>query len=154
MCIRDRRRASRSRRCGRMRGMPTNKKQEAPLLLVYLIVGEDAVSYTHLDVYKRQGVSRAMADQVVVLAEQAKRAGISGVVASPQEAARLREILGPDAYIVTPGVRPAGAAKGDQSRVATPAEAFANGASHIVVGRPITQADDPAAAFEAIAAEL
>ena len=76
------------------------------------------------------------------------------MVASPQEAARLREILGPDAYIVTPGVRPAGAAKGDQSRVATPAEAFANGASHIVVGRPITQADDPAAAFEAIAAEL
>ena len=88
------------------------------------------------------GVSRAMADQVVVLAEQAKRAGISGVVASPQEAARLREILGPDAYIVTPGVRPAGSAKGDQSRVATPAEAFANGASHIVVGRPITQAED------------
>ena len=70
------------------------------------------------------------------------------------EAARLREILGPDAYIVTPGVRPAGSAKGDQSRVATPAEAFANGASHIVVGRPITQADDPAAAFEAIANEL
>ena len=100
------------------------------------------------------GVSRAMADQVVVLAEQAKRAGISGVVASPKEAARLRDILGPDAYIVTPGVRPAGAAKGDQSRVATPAEAFANGASHIVVGRPITQADDPAAAFEAIANEL
>lgn len=100
------------------------------------------------------GVSRAMADQVVVLAEQAKRAGISGVVASPQEAARLREILGPQAYIVTPGVRPAGSAKGDQSRVATPAEAFANGASHIVVGRPITQADDPVAAFENIIATL
>ena len=95
-----------------------------------------------------------MADQVVVLAEQAKRAGISGVVASPQEAARLRDILGAHAYIVTPGVRPAGAAKGDQSRVATPVEAFANGASHIVVGRPITQADDPAAAFDAIVAEL
>lgn len=100
------------------------------------------------------GVSRAMADQVVVLAEQAKRAGISGVVASPQEAARLREILGPDAYIVTPGVRPAGADKGDQSRVATPAQAFGNGASHIVIGRPITQAPDPAAAFEAIVSEL
>lgn len=100
------------------------------------------------------GVSRAMADQVVVLAEQAKRAGISGVVASPQEAARLREVLGAEAYIVTPGVRPAGTDKGDQSRVATPAQAFAAGASHIVVGRPITQADDPTAAFEAIAAEL
>lgn len=100
------------------------------------------------------GVSRAMADQVVVLAEQAKRAGISGVVASPQEASRLREILGPEAYIVTPGVRPAGSDRGDQSRVATPKQAFENGASHIVVGRPITQAADPAAAFEAIVADL
>ncbi len=100
------------------------------------------------------GVSRAMADQVVVLAEQAQRAGISGVVASPQEALRLREVLGPQAYIVTPGVRPAGGDKADQSRVATPAQAFANGASHIVIGRPITQAQDPAAAFDAIAATL
>ena len=100
------------------------------------------------------GVSRAMSDQVVVLAEQAKRSGISGVVASPQEATRLREILGPDAYIVTPGVRPSGSDKGDQSRVATPAQAFANGASHLVIGRPITQADDPAAAFDAIASDL
>ena len=100
------------------------------------------------------GVTRPMSEQVNVLAEQAKRAGISGVVASPKEAARLREILGPDAYIVTPGVRPAGSDRGDQSRVATPAQAFANGASHIVIGRPITQAADPAAAFESIAAEL
>lgn len=66
----------------------------------------------------------------------------------------LRDILGPDAYIVTPGVRPAGSAKGDQSRVATPADAFAAGASHIVVGRPITQAEDPAAAFDAIVSSL
>ena len=66
----------------------------------------------------------------------------------------LREVLGPDAYIVTPGVRPAGAALGDQKRVATPAKAIADGASHIVVGRPITQADDPVAAFAAIADEL
>ena len=66
----------------------------------------------------------------------------------------LREVLGPDAYIVTPGVRPAGAALGDQSRVATPEQAFAAGASHIVIGRPITQADDPLAAFEAIAEQL
>lgn len=100
------------------------------------------------------GVARPLPEQVAALAGQAKEAGISGVVASPQEAAVLRELLGPDAYIVTPGVRPAGASLGDQSRVATPAEAFANGASHIVVGRPITEADDPVAAFEAIAAEL
>ena len=100
------------------------------------------------------GVTRPMAEQVNVLAEQAKRAGISGVVASPQEAAMLRDVLGPEGYIVTPGVRPAGAALGDQSRVATPAQAFANGASHIVIGRPITQAADPAAAFDAIVAEL
>ncbi len=100
------------------------------------------------------GVERALADQVVALAAQAREAGISGVVASPQEAAKLREVLGPDAFIVTPGVRPAGAALGDQSRVATPAKAFADGASHIVVGRPITQAEDPVAAFEAIAEEL
>ena len=100
------------------------------------------------------GVARPMAEQVGALAALAKSAGISGVVASPQEAAALREALGPEAYVVTPGVRPAGAERGDQSRVATPAEAFAAGASHIVVGRPITQADDPLAAFEAIAAEL
>ncbi len=100
------------------------------------------------------GVSRAMADQVVVLAEQAQRSGISGVVASPQEASRLRGTLGPETLIVTPGVRPSGADRGDQSRVATPAQAFDNGASHIVIGRPITQAPDPKKAFLSIAAEL
>ena len=100
------------------------------------------------------GISRTAAEQVDLLANVAKESGISGVVASPQEASMLRKILGPDAYIVTPGVRPKGSDKGDQSRIATPAEAFAAGASHIVIGRPITQADDPAAAFDAIAAEL
>lgn len=100
------------------------------------------------------GVERPVAEQVLAMAQLTKEAGISGVVASPQEASLLREALGPDAYIVTPGVRPAGAALGDQSRVATPSKAFADGASHIVVGRPITQAEDPVAAFEAIAAEL
>ena len=100
------------------------------------------------------GIDRAPADQVALLAGVAKEAGIAGVVASPQEAAQLREILGPQAFIVTPGVRPAGADKGDQSRVATPAQAFENGASHIVIGRPITRAEDPAAAFDAIVAEI
>ncbi len=100
------------------------------------------------------GVTRPLTDQVAALAELARLSGISGVVASPLEAAMLRETLGPDAFIVTPGVRPTGAELGDQSRVMTPAEAFRAGSSHIVVGRPITQAPDPVAAFDAIAAEL
>lgn len=100
------------------------------------------------------GVTRPVVDQVAELARQAKQAGLSGVVASPQEATMLREILGPDAFIVTPGVRPAGSAMGDQTRVTTPRQAFDNGVSHIVVGRPITESNDPAAAFEAIAKEL
>ena len=100
------------------------------------------------------GIDRSPADQVALLAGIAKDAGISGVVASPQEAAALRELLGPRAYIVTPGVRPAGADRGDQCRVATPAEAFENGASHIVIGRPVTKADDPASAFESIVNSL
>ncbi len=100
------------------------------------------------------GVQRPVVEQVAELSRQAKQAGLSGVVASPQEAAMLREILGPEAYIVTPGVRPAGSSLGDQSRVATPHQAFENGASHIVIGRPITESADPAAAFEAIAKEL
>ena len=100
------------------------------------------------------GIDRTPAEQVALLAGVAKEAGISGVVASPQEAEALRSILGPQAYIVTPGVRPVGADAGDQSRIATPAQAFENGASHIVIGRPITRADDPAAAFDAIVAEL
>lgn len=100
------------------------------------------------------GVSRPMEEQVLCLAGLAKKAGISGVVASPQEAHALRETLGEDAYIVCPGVRPLGSAVGDQSRIATPTDAFNNGASHIVIGRPITDAADPIAAFRSIAEEL
>ncbi len=100
------------------------------------------------------GIDRAPADQVALLAGVAQKAGISGVVASPQEASMLREKLGPRAYIVTPGVRPAGSDAGDQSRIATPAMAFENGASHIVIGRPVTKAEDPAAAFDAIVASI
>lgn len=102
----------------------------------------------------KTGVTRSVTDQVLSLATQAKEAGLSGVVASPQEAAMLREVLGPHVYIVTPGVRPAGSDLGDQSRVATPKQAFDNGASHIVIGRPITGQADPGAAFDAIVKEL
>jgi orotidine-5'-phosphate decarboxylase len=100
------------------------------------------------------GVARPLDEQVAQLAQLAREAGLDGVVASPQEARTLRALLGPDAAIVTPGVRPKGAAIGDQSRVATPAEAIAAGASHLVIGRPITAAPNPAAAFDAIATEL
>ncbi len=124
-------------------------KSEVPVTL-----GITVLTSMNDDVLAETGVTRPMSLQVEHLALQAKTAGISGVVASPQEAARLREVLGSDAYIVTPGVRPVGGDLGDQSRVATPAEAFANGASHIVVGRPITKADDVAAAFEFICTEL
>ncbi len=88
-------------------------------------------------------------------AAKALEAGADGVIASPQEAAMIRAL--PQAagrLIVTPGVRPAGAASGDQKRIATPAQAIADGANHIVVGRPIWQAADPAAAARAIVAEL
>jgi orotidine-5'-phosphate decarboxylase len=88
-------------------------------------------------------------------AAKALEAGADGVIASPQEAAMIRAL--PQAkgrLIVTPGVRPAGAASGDQKRIATPRQAISDGANHIVVGRPIWQAADPAAAAHAIVAEL
>ena len=97
----------------------------------------------------------ALPDLVAERAGRAMEAGADGVIASPQEAAMIRAL--PEAngkLIVTPGVRPAGAALGDQKRVATPARAIADGADHIVVGRPVWQADDPRAAAEAILAEL
>ena len=100
------------------------------------------------------GVTRPISEQAAALAKLAVDNGLDGIVCSPKEAAEMRELLGPDALIVTPGVRPAGAELGDQSRVATPAAAIAAGASHIVVGRPITQAADPVAALEAIVAEI
>ena len=100
------------------------------------------------------GVDAPVADEVARLAKLAVGAGSDGIVCSPQEAADMRALLGPDALIVTPGVRPAGAALGDQKRVATPAAAIAAGASKLVIGRPITQAEDPAAAMDAIVAEL
>lgn len=102
----------------------------------------------------RNGVPGAVADQVANLAGLVKEAGLTGVVCSPWEADLMRTVLGADAAIVTPGVRPAGASLDDQTRVATPRIAFDNGASHLVIGRPITKAEDPAAAFDAIVADL
>jgi len=101
-----------------------------------------------------QGVTRSPREMVLHRARLALEAGLDGVIASPQEAAALRQTFGARLEIVTPGVRPAGAATGDQNRTATPAEAIAAGADKLVIGRPITAADDPPAAARAIIDEV
>lgn len=96
-----------------------------------------------------------VSEVVTERAERAFEAGADGVIASPREAALIRAL--PNAtgrLIVTPGIRPAGADKGDQKRIATPARAIADGADHIVIGRPIWCADDPRAAAQSVLAEL
>lgn len=97
---------------------------------------------------------RSVRDDVGRLAIMSREAGIDGVVASALEASWIRGQVGQDFLIVTPGIRPAGADTGDQSRVATPADAVRAGADYLVIGRPITRAADPAAAFEAISSEI
>ncbi len=87
-------------------------------------------------------------------AEQALALGVDGLVASAAEAALVRQTVGRDMLLVTPGIRPAGAAAGDQKRVATPAEAIRNGADYLVVGRPITGAPDPRVAADAVVSEI
>ncbi|GEA17034.1 MAG: orotidine-5-phosphate decarboxylase [Moorella sp. (in: firmicutes)] len=100
------------------------------------------------------GIEREVEEQVVRWARLAKEAGLDGVVASPREIRAIREACGPEFLIVTPGVRPAGADRGDQRRVMTPAAALQEGASYLVIGRPITAAPDPAAAARAIGEEM
>ena len=99
------------------------------------------------------GVHAPLDSQVGLLGRLALRAGVQGVVCSPHEAAAMRELFGPERLVVTPGVRPQWAAAGDQARTATPRQALEAGASHLVIGRPITAADRPATAFERIVEE-
>lgn len=99
------------------------------------------------------GITAAVADQVKRLASLTQASGLDGVVASPLEIGLIREACGPDFAIVTPGIRGAGDAKGDQSRTLSAGQALAAGASHLVVGRPIIAAANPRAAAEQIAAE-
>lgn len=120
---------------------------ETRLLAVTVLTSLDQDSLGHI------GVNRPVAEQVAALAKLAFEAGIHGVVCAPTELPLLSQFPR-DFLRVTPGIRPAGSAAGDQKRIMTPAEAARAGASHIVVGRPITQAQDPAAAAEKILAEL
>jgi orotidine-5'-phosphate decarboxylase len=100
------------------------------------------------------GLERSPSQQVELLARMGLAAGIHGFVCSPQEVASLRTLTGPTGVLVVPGIRPAGTANGDQKRVATPAAAIAAGASHLVVGRPITAAPDPVVAAQSILSEM
>lgn len=100
------------------------------------------------------GYSCEVSDLVAVRTRQALAAGVNGLVASPKEAAAVRQIAGPGAIIVTPGVRSAGRAAGDQKRVATPAQAIRDGADYLVMGRQITRAADPAAEAASVLEEI
>ncbi len=100
------------------------------------------------------GYSVPISDLVELRVKKAVESGIDGIVCSPLEVARVREVGGPTLKLITPGVRSAGSAKGDQKRVATPFEAIRDGADYLVIGRQVTRAEDPRAACEAILAEI
>lgn len=110
-------------------------------------------SYDDADL-KHAGYDATVKALVAVRAEQARILGVDGIVCSPEEAATVRGIVGDRLCLVTPGIRPARTAAGDQKRIATPAAAIAAGADYLVVGRPIIAATDPKAAAEAIVEEI
>jgi orotidine-5'-phosphate decarboxylase len=118
------------------------------LLAVTVLTSMDANELTGI------GITASPADQVLRLARLAKQSGIDGMVCSAEEVAAVRAATGPETLLVIPGIRPTGSAIGDQKRIATPAQAIADGASMLVVGRPITRAADPAAATRAILSEI
>jgi orotidine-5'-phosphate decarboxylase len=123
---------------------------DAPMKLLAVTV---LTSFDDQDL-REMGHECPVSELVARRVRQAMAAGIEGIVGSPLEARAIRKIAGPEAILVTPGVRSAGAAKGDQKRVATPAQAMRDGASHLVIGRQVTRAADPVAAMAAIREEL
>jgi orotidine-5'-phosphate decarboxylase len=110
-------------------------------------------SYNETDL-QEAGYRHTIADMVALRARQAKALGVDGLVCSPEEVASLRAIVGDQMSLVTPGIRPAGSAVGDQKRIMTPARAIKSGADYLVIGRPIMEAADPKAAADAIQAEI
>lgn len=118
------------------------------VLAVTILTSHDDASLARL------GLGGSCSEAVLRLGALALQAGADGLVASPQEVAALRREFGPAPHLLVPGIRPAGSASHDQKRIATPAAALRDGATWLVVGRPITQAPDPVAALDAIAAEL
>jgi orotidine-5'-phosphate decarboxylase len=110
-------------------------------------------SYDDADL-EASGYRHTVRDLVALRARQARECGVHGLVCSAEEAAMLRSLVGPGMLLVTPGIRPAGAAVGDQKRVMTPAAAINAGADYLVVGRPITEAADPQQAAAGIVSEI
>lgn len=110
-------------------------------------------SYDQADM-EAAGYRHTVADLVAIRARQAKAIGIDGLVCSPEEVAAVRAIVGDQMSLVTPGIRPAGSAAGDQKRIMTPSRAIKLGADYLVVGRPIMQAAEPKAVADAIQAEI
>src|SRR5450755_4317254 len=125
--------------------------QARPGLMVLAVTVLTSMDGSDLETIGMQGT---VAESVVRLARIALASGCQGIVTSAREASKVRTELGHEFAILTPGVRPAGSSVGDQKRVVTPAEAIAAGASHIVVGRPITDAADPASAARAILGQM
>lgn len=118
---------------------------QAPLLIaVTVLTSMDAATLHSL------GIQRTLPEQVLALATLTQQSGLDGVVCSAKEANMLRQALGPDFCLVTPGIRPKDSAKDDQTRIVTPADAIVLGASYLVIGRPITQANDPIVALNTI----
>ncbi|MEA3586966.1 orotidine-5'-phosphate decarboxylase [Pseudidiomarina sp. 1APP75-27a] len=126
-----------------------NDYQQPPLLIaVTVLTSMDASDLAEV------GIQRSLTEHVQHLAKLSQQAGLDGVVCSAQEAAMIQDTCGKDFVLVTPGIRPQGAEQGDQRRVMTPEEAAKQGIQVLVIGRPITQAEDPAAALAAIQASL
>ncbi len=120
-----------------------------------IVVAVTVLTSIDKDTFNRElGQPGSINDRVRAWSLLTRESGLDGVVCSPREIELVREACGSDFKIITPGIRPAGAELGDQRRVMTPAEAVRAGASHIVVGRPVTGAPDPAMAAEAIVAEI
>jgi len=123
---------------------------ETPILLAVTVL----TSWEEQRLQRELAIGQAIAERVPALAKLSATAGIGGCVCSPLEAAALRSQHPEPFALVTPGIRPKGAAVGDQARVMGPAEAIAAGASQLVIGRPITKAEDPSGAFAACCGEL
>lgn len=119
-----------------------------------MVLGVTVLTSFHESDLAQIGIPGNIQDEVSLLARLALKSGCQGIVTSAHEAPGVRAALGADFAIVTPGVRPTGSGHGDQARVVTPAQAIAAGATHIVVGRPITEAADPAAEARAILEEI